>query len=207
MVVGFEHAPFCVASCTSRFVFYDGSQRTARPSAPRPGISTADVTTDTVVTTGVMSSPNSTSPSSSGVETGASVGLVGAVLFLVVIIIIIIIRNRKGKCQHDPETTTGDDGVSMVSEDVDITRPKTNVTEMVSSIYRDTDYKTRYRKSSCISDPDMRALVEEMLIDPKRLTLGGIIGKGRPICLAGIRMFAVCLLGLLRFIPRTYTCL
>lgn len=55
---------------------------------------TAKLATDITRTTEVMSSANSTTASSSGVETGASVGLVGAVVFFIVIIIIIIIRNR-----------------------------------------------------------------------------------------------------------------
>ena len=142
---------------------------------------TAKVAADTTRsrTTEAMSSANSTVASSSGVDTGASVGLVGAVVFFIVIIIIIIIRNRKGKCQHDQEEAPEDDGVSIVSEETESPKAHSNVTEMIGSIYRESDYKVRYRKSSCISDPDMRALVEEMLINPARLSLGAIIGKGR----------------------------
>ena len=118
-----------------------------------------------------MSSLNSTAASSPGVETEASVGLVGAVLFIIVIIVVCIIRKR----QRDAESTECEE-LSVTSD----CGPK-NVPGMVGSIYRQTDFKTRYRDSSCISiisDPNMRIVVEERLIDSARLALGKIIGKG-----------------------------
>ena len=151
---------------TSLSGYYSRTRRTPPITAsPQPTLRATRLWT--------MASPNSTAASSSGVETEASVGLVGAVLFLIVIVVVCIFRKR----QRDAESAECEE-LSVTSD----CRPK-NVPGIVGSIYRQTDFKARYRNSGCISiisDANMRIVVEERLIDSARLALGKIIGKGRP---------------------------